>query len=216
MTALADERQRERQEECCEEIRSLRCEIEMMKTAMDEMRRHMNEMQMQLQNDNSRVRSSSRSDDDNCSRSIHVNLHHDTCASNFSEWINGLEVTPQDLEAMFDSKDVVEWACKIIVTDLNKRSVHPHPLCAVNGSKNELLVYDKDVWKKLTDKDFVSIIANKMFKKILLVFTAWKNENYNRILSSEHFSTLYHLNYARILSFNENASKLKTKLFHAL
>ena len=79
-----------------------------------------------------------------------------------------------------------------------------------------MLMYDNDAWKKMTDQEFASTIVNKMFKKLLAVFTEWKNENYNRILTSEQFSTLYHSNYARILSFNENASKLKTKLFHAL
>jgi hypothetical protein len=79
-----------------------------------------------------------------------------------------------------------------------------------------LLIYDKDAWKKITDQEFVSTLVNKVFKKLLAVFTVWKNENYNKILTSEQFSTLYHSNYARILSFNENASKLKTKLFYVL
>jgi len=79
-----------------------------------------------------------------------------------------------------------------------------------------LLMYDKCAWKKMTDQEFASTIMKSVFKKLLAVFTAWKNENYSRILSSEHFSTLYHSNYARILSFNEHASKLKTKLFNVL
>jgi len=200
------QRERERQEECCDEIRSLRCELEMMKTAMGEMRRHMNEMQQQLQSDRNRCH-------------INVNLDHnqrEKSASDFGEWVGGLEVTRQDLEAMFESSDVIEWACKFIVADLKQKSSHPYPLCAIKDSRNEMLVYDKGVWKKMADQEFASTITNKMFKKLLTAFTAWKNENYNKILTSEHFSTLYHSNYARILSFNENASKLKTKLFHVL
>ena len=205
------ERERERQEECCDEIRSLRCEIEMMKAAMDEMRRHMNEMQLQLQ-------SSRNSCDDNRCRRINVNMNDDCekSANDFCDWTNGLELTLHDLETMFESKDIVDWACKFIVADLKQRSSHPYPICAIKGSRNEMLMYDKGVWKKMTDQEFSSTIMNKMFKKLLAAFTAWKNENYNKILTSEQFSTLYHSNYARILSFNENASKLKTKLFHAL
>jgi|DEB19_MinimDraft_3_1074340.scaffolds.fasta_scaffold71308_2 hypothetical protein len=219
---VAQERQRETreiQEECCDEIQNLRCEMEMMKTAMDEMRRHMNEMQLQLKLQNGR-----HSHDGRCARAY---SNSDSCdrlkcdgdksaASDFSEWASGLELTLHDLEAMFESSDVIEWASKFIVADLNQRSGHPYPLCAIKGSRNELLMYDKCAWKKMTDQEFASTIVNKMFKKLLAVFTAWKNENYNRILTSEHFSTLYHSNYARILSFNENASKLKTKLFHML
>jgi hypothetical protein len=210
---------REIQEECCDEIRNLRCEMETMKTAMDEMRRHMNEMQLQLKLQNGR-----HSHDGRCARAY---SNSDSCdglkcdgdksaASDFSEWASGLELTLHDLEAMFESSDVIDWASKFIVADLKQRSGHPYPLCAIKGSRNELLMYDKCAWKKMTDQEFASTIVNKMFKKLLAVFTAWKNENYNRILTSEHFSTLYHSNYARILSFNENASKLKTKLFHML
>ena len=202
---------RERQEECCDEIRNLRCEIEMMKTSMDEMRRHMNEMQLQLQ-------SSRNSCEHNCSRRINVDVDDDCdkSASDFGDWVGGFDLTLHDLEAMFESKDIVEWASKFIVADLKQRSSHPYPMCAIKGSRNELLIYDKDAWKKITDQEFVSTLVNKMFKKLLAVFTCWKNENYNKILTSEQFSTLYHSNYARILSFNENASKLKTKLFYVL
>ena len=204
---------RERQEECCDEIRSLRCELEVMKTAMDEMRQHMNEMQLQL-------RIGYHSNDSNDGRRTCTlrcdDMNGEKSASDFGEWIGGLEVTRQDLEAMFESSDVVDWATKFIVADLKQRSGHPYPLCAIKGSRNEMLMYDKGAWKKMADQEFVSTLVNKVFKKLLAAFTAWKNENYNKILTSEHFSTLYHSNYARILSFNENASKLKMKLFHVL
>lgn len=201
---------RGRQEECCDEIQSLRCELEMMKTAMCEMRRDMNEMRLQLQ--------SGHHSCDVRSNRINVNVDHNSekSASDFGDWVSGLELTLYDLEAMFESKDMVDWASKFIIADLKQRSSHPYPLCAIKGSKNEMLIYDKDAWKKITDQEFASTIMNKMFKKVLAVFTVWKNENYNKILTIDHFSTLYHSNYARILSFNENASKLKTKLFHVL
>ena len=197
------ERERERQEECCDEIRSLRCEMDTMKAAMDEMKAAMDEMRLR----------GSCDDDRRCHRSNH---DHEKSASDFGEWASGLEVTRQDLEAMFESSELVDWASKFIVADLKQRSGHPYPLCAIKGSKNELLTYCRGAWKKITDQEFASTIVNKVFKKLLAVFTAWKNENYNRILTSEHYSTLYHSNYARILSFNENASKLKKKLFHVL
>ena len=207
---------RERQEECCDEIRSLRCELEVMKTAMDEMRQHMNEMQLQLRigyhsNDSNDSNDGRRTCTLRCD-----DMNGEKSASDFGEWISGLEVTRQDLEAMFESSDVVDWATKFIVADLKQRSGHPYPLCAIKGSRNEMLMYDKGAWKKMADQEFVSTLVNKVFKKLLAAFTAWKNENYNKILTSEHFSTLYHSNYARILSFNENASKLKMKLFHVL
>lgn len=211
---VVDERQRERQDACYEEIQSLRCEMEMMKTAMDDMKRRLNEMQkMQLQSGYSRCEYAYT---DVNARGDNVSSAANFARSDFSVWISGLELTLQDLEKMFESSDVVDWACKIIVADLKQRESHPYPICAIKGSRNEMMVYDNSVWRKLTDLEFSSTIMNKVFKKLLAAFTGWKNENYNRILTSEQFSTLYHSNYARILSFNENASKLKMKLFHML
>jgi len=206
-----NERQREIQEVYCDEIRNLRCEIETMKTAMDEMRQQMNEMRLNFQ--------SVRPFDNSITATVPSSTNHslEKPLRYFEEWINGLEITAQDLEILFDSKDAVEWASKFIVTDLKQRSSHPYPLCAIKGSRNELLMYDKEcAWKKMTDQEFASTVVKTVFKKLIAVFTEWKNENYSKILTSERFSTLYHSNYARILSFNENVSKLKTKLFHEL
>ena len=217
LETTTNEIERERQEECCDEIKNLRCEMETMKTAMDEMKTAMDEMKRQMNEMRLRGGGCHSCDD----RFNHFNHHENNSAnekpaSDFGDWIGGLEVTRQDLEAMFESSDLVDWTSKFIVADLKQRSGHPYPLCAIKGSRNELLIYDKGAWKKMADQEFASTIVNKVFKKMLAVFTVWKNENYNRILTSEHYSTLYHSNYARILSFNENASKLKTKLFHAL
>ena len=213
-----NERERERQEEYCDEFRKLRFELETMKTAMDEMRREMNEMQAQLQSGRRHSCHNNRCHPHPHPHDINVNFDHncENSTSDFGEWISDLELTIQDLETMFESSDVIDWVSKFIVADLKQRSGHPYHLCAIKGSRNEMLIYDNNAWKKMTDQEFASTVMNKMFKKLLAVFTAWKNENYNKILTSEHFSTLYHSNYARILGFNENASKLKTKLFHAL
>jgi hypothetical protein len=204
------EREIERQHCYGDEIQSLRCELETMKMTMNEMKRAMNEMSMKLE-----FQKFNHGHGHSHGHSEFM-THRGNSATEFGEWTSGLEITRQDLEAMIESNDVTEWASKFIVADLKQRSIYPHPLCALKGSRNELLIYDGGAWKKMTDQEFASSTVNNMFKKLLAVFTAWKNEHYNRILTSEHFSTLYHSNYARILSFNENASKLKMKLFHAL
>lgn len=211
-----NERQRETQEVYCDEIRSLRCELETMKTVMDEMRQQMNEMRLNFQSVG--FYNTTRPFDNMTAARLQYSNHSlEKPVSYFEEWIDGLEITARDLEILFDSKDVVEWASKFIVADLKQRSSHPYPLCAIKGARNELLIYDKEcAWKKMTDQEFGSTVVKTVFKKMIAVFTWWKNENYSRILTSEHFSTLYHSNYARILSFNENASKLKIKLFHEL
>lgn len=216
LETTTNERERERQEECCDEIRNLRCEMDEMKTAMETIKTAMDEMKRQMNEMRLRGGCYHSCDDDHHYHRFKHDHDHENSGSDFHEWISGLEVTREDLEAMFESSDLVDWTSKFIVADLKQRSGHPYPLCAIKGSKNELLMYCGGAWKKITDQEFASTIVNKVFKKLLAVFTAWKNENYNRILTSEHYSTLYHSNYARILSFNENASKLKTKLFHAL
>ena len=196
---------KERQEDCCDEIRKLRCELETMKTEMAEMKQYLREIQKKEE--------IIRITDDAEVGGIGGNNSSD---SDFSEWVNGIEMVSEDLENLFQSKDVIDWACHFIMGDLNKKKMIPYPICSIKGSKNEILVYDSKRWRKISDNELFTKLTDKLFKKILKIFTQWKNDNYNRILTSEHFATMYHSNYARILSFNENFSKLKLKLFHLL
>ena len=197
--------ERERQEDCCDEIGKLRCEMEMMKSEIAEMKQYLREIHKKEE-----IR---RITDD--SQVVMIGGKQGD-VSDFSEWINGMEMVPEDLEKLFQSKDIIEWACHFIMGDLNKKKMNPYPICSIKGSKNEILVYDLKRWRKISDNELFTKVTDKLFKKILKIFTHWKNDNYSRILTSEHFATMYHSNYARILSFNENFSKLKLKLFHVL
>jgi hypothetical protein len=138
------------------------------------------------------------------------------CSCDFVEWVNALEITSEDLEKLFKSKDVCDWACNLIVDDLNKKSFEHIPICSIKGSKNDILIYTSSSWMKPTDEELSLQFVNKLFKKLLRSFTDWKNENYKLIIANEKIGSIYHTNNARILSFNENTVKLKHKLFHAL
>jgi len=142
-------------------------------------------------------------------------LQH-VCSYDFIDWVNALEITPEDLERLFYSKDICDWACNIIIDDLNKKSFEHIPICSIKGSKNDILIYTSNHWMKLTDEELSVQLVNKLFKKLLRSFTDWKNENYKLIMMNDKIGTIYHTNNARILSFNENTVKLKHKLFHAL
>jgi len=138
------------------------------------------------------------------------------CSCDFIEWVNTLEITPADLERLFKSKDICDWACSLIVDDLKKKTFEHVPICSIKGSKNEILIYTSNRWMKPTDEELSLQFVNKLFKKLLRSFTDWKNENYKLIMMNDKIGTIYHTNNARILSFNENTIKLKHKLFHAL
>lgn len=201
------ERKERQEEDYCDEIRKLRCEVEMMKSEMAEMKQYLRELQKKEEirriTDGGEVGVGTRG-------GIHSSDY------DFSEWVNGFEMVPEDLENLFQSKDIIEWACHFIMGDLNKKKMNPYPICSIKGSKNEILVYDLKRWRKISDNELFTKLTDKLFKKILKIFTQWKNDNYSRILTSEQFATMYHSNYARILSFNEHFSKLKLKLFHLL
>ena len=138
------------------------------------------------------------------------------CSCDFVEWINTLEITSEDLEKLFNSKDVCDWACGFVVDDLNKKSFECVPICSIKGSKNDILIYTSNRWTKLTDEELSVQFVNKLFKKLLRSFTDWKNDNYKLIMVNDKIGSIYHTNNARILSFNENTTKLKLKLFQAL
>ena len=138
------------------------------------------------------------------------------CSCDFIEWVNTLEITIADLERLFKSKDICDWACNFIVDDLKKKSFEHVPICSIKGSKSDILIYTSNSWTKPTDEELSVQFVNKLFKKLLRSFTDWKNENYKLIMMNDKIGTVYHTNNARILSFNENTVKLKHKLFHAL
>jgi len=138
------------------------------------------------------------------------------CICDFVEWVDALEITSEDLEKLFNSKDVCDWACSFVVDDLKKKSFEHVPICSIKGSKSDILIYISKNWTKLTDEELLVQFVNKIFKKLLRTFTDWKNENYKSIMMNDKVGSIYHTNNARILSFNENATKLKLKLFNAL
>jgi hypothetical protein len=138
------------------------------------------------------------------------------CICDFVEWVDALEITSEDLEKLFNSKDVCDWACRFVVDDLKKKSFEHVPICSIKGSKSDILIYISKNWTKLTDEELLVQFVNKIFKKLLRAFTDWKNENYRSIMMNDKVGSIYHTNNARILSFNENATKLKLKLFNAL
>lgn len=138
------------------------------------------------------------------------------CSCDFVEWVDTLEITSEDLEKLFNSKDVCDWACSFVMDDLKKKSFEHVPICSIKGSKSDILIYISKNWTKLTDEDLLVHFVKKIFKKLLRSFTDWKNENYKLIMMNDKIGSVYHTNNARILSFNENATKLKLKLFHTL
>lgn len=138
------------------------------------------------------------------------------CICDFVEWVDALEITSEDLEKLFNSKDICDWACRFVVDDLKKKSFEHVPICSIKGSKSDILIYISKNWTKLTDEELSVQFVNKIFKKLLRAFTDWKNENYKLIMMNDKVGSIYHTNNARILSFNENATKLKLKLFNAL
>ena len=138
------------------------------------------------------------------------------CICDFVEWVDALEITSEDLEKLFNSKDICDWACRFVVDDLKKKSFEHVPICSIKGSKSDILIYISKNWTKLTDEELLVQFVNKIFKKLLRAFTDWKNENYKLIMMNDKVGSVYHTNNARILSFNETATKLKLKLFNAL
>jgi hypothetical protein len=138
------------------------------------------------------------------------------CICDFVEWVDALEITSEDLEKLFNSKDICDWACSFVVDDLKIKSFEHVPICSIKGSKSDILIYISKNWTKLTDQELSVQFVNKIFKKLLRAFTDWKNENYKLIMMNDKVGSVYHTNNARILSFNENATKLKLKLFNAL
>lgn len=190
-----------------DDIFNLKKELIELKTQFDIFKQQQQQMQQQMQQ---QTQQQSQQQSQQQTQSQHF------CSCDFIEWVNTFEITPADLERLFNSKDICDWACNLIINDLNKKSFEHVPICSIKGSKNDILIYTSNRWMKPTDEELSHQFVNKLFKKLLRSFTDWKNENYKLIMMNDKIGTIYHTNNARILSFNENTVKLKHKLFHAL
>ena len=111
------EQGQEREENCCDEIRKLRREMETMKTEIAEMKQYLREIQKKEE--------IIRITDD--AEVVIIGGKQGGDVSDFSEWMNGLEMVSDDLEDLFQSKDIIEWACHFIIGDLNKKKCTPIP-----------------------------------------------------------------------------------------
>ena len=198
------------------------CEIKELKDDIFNLKKELIELktqfdifkQQQLKHQSQQSQQSQQSHQSHQSQQSQQSQHF--CSCDFIEWVNTLEITIADLERLFKSKDICDWACNFIVDDLKKKSFEHVPICSIKGSKSDILIYTSNSWTKPTDEELSVQFVNKLFKKLLRSFTDWKNENYKLIMMNDKIGTIYHTNNARILSFNENTVKLKHKLFHAL
>lgn len=151
-----------------------------------------------------------------------------SCQINFSEWVESLQIERQNLQEIFISPDICEWVCNFIISNISSVDEDKSPICCrktkiktdtkTNRTKtnSDIFVYENHKWNILTDTDFSIKFINKLFVKIIRIFIDWKNENYNRISTNEKIATIYHTNNSKILSLNENNTKLKNKLISLL
>ena len=199
LVVTSEDKEKEKEDARDTEIINLKCEIANMKKELMDLKTQFEYFIKQSQQQQSQQQQFQRG-----------------CSCDFVEWVDTLEIKSDDLEKLFQSKDVCDWACSFIIDDLKKKSFEYVPICSIKGSKSDILIHISKNWTKLTDEELSVQFVNKIFKKLLRSFTDWKNDNYKSIMMNDKIASIYHTNNARILSFNENATKLKLKLFHAL
>ena len=57
------------------------------------------------------------------------------CICDFVEWVDALEITSEDLEKLFNSKDICDWACRFVVDDLKKNHLSTSRFVQSKGQK---------------------------------------------------------------------------------
>jgi len=204
LVVTSEDKEKEKEDARDTEIINLKCEIANMKKELMDLKTQLEYFIKQSQQQQSQQQQSQQQQ------------FQRGCSCDFVEWVDTLEIKSDDLEKLFQSKDVCDWACSFIIDDLKKKSFEYVPICSIKGSKSDILIHISKNWTKLTDEELSVQFVNKIFKKLLRSFTDWKNDNYKSIMMNDKIASIYHTNNARILSFNENATKLKLKLFHAL
>ena len=108
---------------------------------------------------------------------IHVYLN-ETCkdATNFSEFLENIEVSYDDLENNVQL-GFVNGIAKIFTDNLKQLKVHERPIHCTDVKREIMYLKENNVWTKQVNNDklnyAVNVISNKGIKKLMV----WKREN---------------------------------------
>jgi hypothetical protein len=132
------------------------------------------------------------------SNKFNINVYlNETCkdAINFSEFLENIEVSYQDLENNVQL-GFVNGIAKIFTDNLKQLELHQRPIHCTDVKREIVYIKDNNVWEKDCEKEKViktiKDIAHKNFKRI----PKWKEEN----PMSDDSSTKKHMEYMLILN----------------
>jgi hypothetical protein len=113
-------------------------------------------------------------------KKTHINDYLKTCKDplyTYSEWLNHIEVTEQDLEKLFEYD--IKICIKSVLEDVVDSDM---PFMAFQEKQNAIYIFDTK-WRLMTAEEFsrlVSIISHRILKK----YMSWANDHREQLESN--------------------------------
>ena len=125
----------------------------------------------------------------------------------YTDWLAGINITRNHLEAVFKSdmvigcKEILENLLTLHTTNENGSDDEIQPIKAFDQKENILFIYNDDnKWEILTLPMFANLM-NILSKKIITEFLKWQTENKSKIRQDD-FSYTYARNVQKIMGGN--------------
>jgi hypothetical protein len=115
----------------------------------------------------------------NTNNNLNINMFlNEQCkdAINFSEFINRIEVSQDDLENNAQL-GFVNGITKILMDNLRQLTLHERPIHCTDSKREILYIKDDDEWQKENDNNKLMGAIKEVSRKSMSSLLSWKNDN---------------------------------------
>jgi hypothetical protein len=134
----------------------------------------------------------------------------------FEKYIENIEITNEDLNNVFKSKDNVDALSSLIIKQFPIENHRIFPIVTFCQKQNIFYVYKNNKWSIMKEKDY-TFMVNKISKSLIKYFNNWFEKNKNGVFNNENVQNKYLDNLEKILGKShkivENQKKIKSILF---
>lgn len=133
-----------------------------------------------------------------------------TLKQSYSNWINTIQLTNDDLELIF-AKDFIEGVNSIIFRYLPLSDINNIPIRSFEQKIDYLCIFENNEWIHMSDSHF-QLLLNTIIKQLMTLFNKWQDDNIHKLKNDKS----YLLNVQKLLGCNSSKEKINKKIHNAL
>ena len=130
-------------------------------------------------------------------------------AMNYEDWVKTLNVTPADLQVLFET-DYVEGVVHYLKQQLTGGEKSEQPIRAFTTKENTFYIYTAK-WRLCEPETFTKLM-HVLDNQFMREFITWQNTNKKRMATEDSFSDLYAKNMKKIMGGSSTREQLYARI----